>query len=208
MFQDLVVFLSSRQVKISHKGITVLIIILLVLVVDNIVGFSYYYNNNSKLSELEVVSQLKGDSLLSVESKQNILDIEKSINERKNIIDYVSSIRLTKTEQEVPRNNLLLFFLSSWFSIFFGLIAFPVSLLMASGGRKIKCRHWIGPILICNIVVVIISLISYFLMDLIPMIGTNWTVNYIIATVFQPVVAFTSVRIFIKDSDKKENTIK
>lgn len=201
MFEAIIEFLVNKQIKFTHKSITIILIIIGVLMVDNIIGFSHYYNSEAKLTQFELISNLKKDTNLSIESKQSINEIEESISQRKSIKDkiylFVSSIKLTKDtntnkanvyEDTVPRNNLLLFVLSSWLLIIMTFLVLPIALIAAPKSQDYKTRDFFYSIITGLILFGIFAFSTYFLVGLIPMIGDSWIINYIIAFIFQPTI--------------------
>lgn len=200
MINSISQFFLNRSVKVSSKLLTFMLIILCVWIIDNTTGFSFYKNNYEKITLLKMISELKDNNTLSIESNVLLSEIEQNINNRKSISErikvYVNSILQTKfvkkdmsNEIIVPRNNLKLFVLTNWTLLLLALILPPVIMMahMEDGyGNKYKLLTLIG----VWISIFIVTLGFYFLVSKIPMIGKNWNINYTIAFSIQPILFF------------------
>lgn len=200
MINSVTQYFLNESIKVSSKVWTLLLIILCVIVIDNITGFTFHKNNYEKITQLQFISELKGNNNLNNESNTLLSEIEKSINTRKSITDIikktVSSVVQTKfikknvnNKQVIPRNNLKLFIFSNWSLLALALILTP-SIIMGHLEDGYDFKHKILTLIVVWIFTLILSLGSYLIIGLIPMIGNNWNVNYIIAFLSQPVLFF------------------
>ena len=196
MLNSIVDFYLNKTVKISSKVLTFLLIVVCVCFIDNITGYSFYKNNHEKITQLKMLSELKHNNYLNNESEALLLEIEKNIITRKNIKDRfnetIESIVQTNFVEKdgvnvQPRNNLKLFLLTNWFALTLALI-FTVALLMSGGREGIEMKNIAIHIILTLFSIFIISIISYYLISKIPMIGNSWKVNYILSFFIQPII--------------------
>jgi len=217
MFESFIQFIISQQVKTFHKIGTFLFILVILFLVNNIIGFTYYYNNQEKLTQLEQISRLKNNPNLSEESKSSINQIETDLNKRQNVLElattFISSIKLTEAQpkpkedtvtnnedKDAPtRNNLLLFFTSSWYLIY---ICIYISVMILVKSKK-EIIAKLKLIILFIITLSVGSLLSYYLMTLIPRFGDNWTYNYILSAVYIPIII--SIPYLISKFKEKRN---
>lgn len=196
MLNSIVDFYFNKSVKISSKVLTFLLIVVCVCFIDNITGYTFYKNNYEKITQLKMISELKHNNYLTDESDTLLLKIEQNIITRSSIkdkfIETIESVVQTnfvkKDSVDVqPRNNLMLFILTNWFVLAIAL-TFPVPILMAGGREGIKMKTITIHIVLLLLSIFLISIISYFFVSKIPMIGHNWNINYFISFFIQPTI--------------------
>lgn len=200
MLDSFAQFFLNKAVKISSKFLTFMFIILCVLIFDNVTGFSFYKNNSEKISQLKLISDLRQKNHLSEESNILLSEIERNINNRNSITDrmqaVINSIVQTKFVKKnisdngiVFRNNLKLFFFTNWILLLFA-IAIPIPLLTSVLEEGYGFKYRIFSLISTWVIIFLISIVCYFLVEKIPMIGNNWNINYILSFLLQPFIVF------------------
>lgn len=199
MFESFFNLVVNRSVKLSAKIIIVTLIVFSLFLVDNIVGYTYYRNIEKKIAQLDKIVELQNKDISSYETIKTLQELELDLNSRVNVLDQFTNLiksihkkdyiqRNEQDKEAVPRDNILLFFLSNWIIIF---------LLVASFHSMINQGNWeegmTGKKVIINtigstLILTALSIIAYYLIGLIPMIGKNWIINYIIAALIQPAI--------------------
>lgn len=213
MYESIFKFVINKSIKLPAKLILFILIVLGLFIVDNIIGYTYYRNIENKTAQFEKISELKEKRSLSYKTLKTLEELELDLNSRVNILeqftDLIKSIRENenidgseKSNEPSPRNNTLLFFLSNWIIL---ITLFPSLIGMIDKGNweeGVTEKKVVRDILSLIIIIFILSIITYYLIGLIPMIGNNWIINYIIAALIQPVI-FGSILFFSGASIEK-----
>lgn len=156
---------------------------------------------------------MKEKRSLSYKTLKTLEELELDLNSRVNILDKFTDLIKSilkndnidgseKSKDPSPRNNTLLFFLSNWIIL---ITLFPSLIGMIDKGNweeGVTEKKVVRDILSLIIIIFILSIITYYLIGLIPMIGNNWIINYIIAALIQPVI-FGSILFFSGASIEK-----
>lgn len=197
MFNSFTNFITDSKVKISYKAVTFLFVLFVVLLLNNLMGFTFYYNNHKKLEELSIIAELRSEASLSEESKEHIDKIEIEINQRKDVIDQLSSLFIsifnTKYVKDkvysvgtdsLPRNNLLLFVCSSIFIVGF-VVGLVISVIREELARDDNSEIIWWRFVVGNLVILGGAIGSYLIASEIPRLGDTWLWNYIVGVGIQ-----------------------
>lgn len=213
MYESIFKFVINKSIKLPAKLILFILIVLGLFIVDNIIGYTYYRNIEKKTAQFEKISELKEKRSLSYKTLKTLEELELDLNSRVNILDKFTDLIKSilkndnidgseKSKDPSPRNNTLLFFLSNWIIL---ITLFPSLIGMIDKGNweeGVTEKKVVRDILSLIIIIFILSIITYYLIGLIPMIGNNWIINYIIAALIQPVI-FGSILFFSGASIEK-----
>lgn len=193
VYENIFGFITDRSKRLSTRATVIILTIFCLVLVDNIIGFSHYYNNQRKLDQLKSISVLLDDPFLSIQTKSELLELEKQTFKRKNIIDYsiylinnISWSEKSKIEESVSikRNDIWFLISTSGLYILVTIIVVPVLLLT---DKKTPFSKLLASMIMFAIVMFFTSWFNYWLFDkIIPdRVFGNWTYNYIINFVLQ-----------------------
>lgn len=130
-------FVTDRNKKLSTRATIVILSVVALLALDNILGFTYNYKVNQKLEQLESVSELLEEEILTSGTRKELRKIELETVEREDVLDlfsrFVSSIELPSNDNSSgrpsgERNNFWFLITSSGLYILVSLLFVPVLL--------------------------------------------------------------------------------
>lgn len=194
-YENIFGFITDRSKRLSTRATAVIITIFCLVLVDNIIGFSHYYNKQRQLDQLKSISVLLNDPLLSQETKNELIELEKQTFKRKNIFDYsisfIKDISLTKnastkTEKSTRSERNDIWFLFSASGLYILVIIFVVPVLLLTD-KKTPFLKLLASMIMFIIVMFFTCWFNYWLFDkIIPdKVFGSWTWNYVINFVLQ-----------------------
>lgn len=194
-YENIFGFITDRSKRLSTRATAVIITIFCLVLVDNIIGFSHYYNKQRQLDQLKSISVLLNDPLLSQETKNELIELEKQTFKRKNIIDYsisfIKDISLTKnastkTEKSTRSERNDIWFLFSASGLYILVIIFVVPVLLLTD-KKTPFLKLLASMIMFIIVMFFTCWFNYWLFDkIIPdKVFGSWMWNYVINFVLQ-----------------------
>lgn len=194
-YENIFDFITDRSKRLSTRATVIILTIFCIVLVDNITGFSHYYNKQRQLDQLNSISVLLNDTLLSNETKKELVELEKQTFKRKNIIDYsltfINNISWTsqtstkaKNEIIIERNEIWFLVSSSGLYIIVTIFVVPVILLT---DKKTPFFKLIASMIMFVIVMFFTCWFNYWLFDIIipKKVFGSWTWNYILNFVLQ-----------------------
>jgi len=194
-YENIFGFITDRSKRLSTRAAAIILTLFCLVLVDNIIGFSHYYNKQRQLDQLESISVLLRDSLLSSETKSELQSLEKQTFLRKNIIDYslsflnnlswtIKSSSTSKIETRNERNNIWFLVSASGIYILVSILIIPILLIV---DKKTPFFKLLAAMIMFGIVMFFTSWFNYWLLEkIIPdKVFGSWTWNYIINFVVQ-----------------------
>lgn len=226
MLSSLSEFITNPAIKVSRKVGTLISVFFLILIIDNVMGFTFYYNNHKKLEELTLIDNLKNSKVLSNVSLYQIEKMESEINTRKNIPGYLYDLAISIKDTEFnvkkylpkdeapsekvnyhptenpPRNNLILYLCSSWIFIMssFIILVETIKKILKSKDVGLMFKDFVSAVFVIGMII-LISLIPYYLLGKIPIIGKNWSWNYVLIF-FAPIIVGLIFNAFTNKKNK------
>lgn len=190
LYENIFGFITDRSKRLSTRATAIILTVFTLALVDNIIGFSYYFNKQRQLDQLKSISILLNNSVLSKETKNELIELEKQTFKRKNIIDhsisFINNISWTnktstkyKNNISTERNNIWFLFSVSGLYILTTLAVIPVVFIT---DKKTPFFKLLASMIMFVIVMFFSSWFNYWLFDkIIPdKIFGSWTWNYII----------------------------
>ncbi len=197
--------LCQRHDFKKHPSLVICIIlgiIVLGIVFDNVLGYSYYYSNERKLEQLSKIQELKSYNN-SCELHPFFRDKELEIINRKSVV----KIFFSGLYKEIQTMNIVKFvhWLTSVGSIIVACFLFLVIsigvLFVDNKGKVVSC-------IIGGSITISLFLIAYlfqYLYTLIPNLGENRWLNYILQLAIQALIIILACRFFKTNLKSKRN---
>lgn len=194
-YENIFGFITDRSKRLSTRATVIILTIFCLVLVDNIIGFSHYYNKQRQLDQLKSISVLLNDTLLSQETKNELIELEKQTFKRKNIIDYSASFisniswtnktsTITKNNNTDERNEIWFLISASGLYILVTILVIPVLLLT---DKKTPFFKLLASMIMFVIVMFFTCWFNYWLFNkIIPdRVFGSWTWNYVINFILQ-----------------------
>ncbi|MDF7813627.1 hypothetical protein [Hymenobacter sp. YC55] len=217
LITKLIEYLTDPKRHVSSKVIILIFLVLSAIFINDITGFTYYSNIENRISKIKDITELRRDSSLSASTKAKLIALETEVMNRKNIIEYMSSLAAEasnsmhgisfKYPKQAPDKHADV---SEKPQIVVSSIVYPTAKsgfihLMTSSGIYIivgiilvpillaasansSLTDILGGLLILAVITFGLSWINYFLFGLIPQIGNSWKWNYYLNCVLQVLV--------------------
>lgn len=214
LYENILGFITDRTKQLSTRATAVILTLFCLVLIDNIIGFTHYYNNQRKLEQLKSISTLLNDTLLSKETRQELIELEKHTFKRKNILDYsISFVQdLTWTNKTSNKPEKIsqsersdIWFLISASGIYILVTIFVVPVLLLTN-KKTPFFKLLASMIMFVIVMFFTCWFNYWLFDkIIPdRVFGSWTWNYIINFVLQ--IGLVIGLLFATNTMNKANT--
>jgi hypothetical protein len=195
--------------KASIFGLTLLTIFLL----NDVTGFTYYYNTKNKIEQVKALADITRDTLLSATVRIEALALQQQVLTRQTIPEQTtirakqlyadfqgfldnrqqsSTKVVTHSSSGIPvesvmittngRNNFIFLMTTSGIALLVIVIMIPIGIVL------IYQQGWgsatLGAVAV-EIVFLLIAWFSYITLNLIPMLGSTWTWNYVLNSCIQ-----------------------
>jgi hypothetical protein len=210
LFNGLLQFVSDSRNRLSHRMSVVLISAVIVFLLDHELGISFHYEMDNKINELEKVNSIIQNPLSDSLTEEKAITWRQEIFARKSFSDYFFSRKTSPilknaqtnkpaqipSAKEAPIMSYFVFYTSS--SILFigvDIFFFILSIFYQKRGTPLIVRLgtavlYVGSSILVNAILV------FFLLK-IPMLGNDWTFNYILDFIAQSLIVMPALTLMI-----------
>jgi hypothetical protein len=181
---------------LPKKMVVAVVILLGIMMVNDLLGFAYYYRMNKKVENFERLTKIIGDSGTDSTSRAKAFVLREEVvckqpdylvfmNIFGKFCRSISAVRkttvpITETTTKIAanvsiRNEVLFFVSSSGIYVIIGIIAMMIMLFHK---RQPIVQKLAGAVTFF-LLFLIVSIAMYYLTNLIPILFSNWSFNYI-----------------------------
>lgn len=216
---EIVKVITDKDRKISHRAGLVLIAMVGVILLNNILGFSSHYTMENKLEDLKKVNEIITNKNSDSITIQYAKDLRIEIINRQDFFSYLFSRSSSRSKKNpiinnpatIPkpidspiRNNFLFFLSTSGGFVLATILVFWINLFGKTKADYLSDR--LGISLYYTLLFLAFGFISYALLDLMPMLGETWNLNYMVNTIIHLGFIILSFRLYlyIQNQDNKQ----